>query len=301
MRRIWEFVRRPPKIIQSIVYIAAIFCSAASLLLVFKEQADCTAAFAVFTAAMIALSYSVYLLICFLPHYNEQILILLGRHTFTQSFMQDYGFRARITSILSLAVNIGYAVFEGILAIITMSVWYGALSGYYAVLSVLRFFVLERFRKASKESSMDGQYQIAMWKTYRSCGAALMLLSFAMSAAIAQMVLSDRHMEYTGVMIYAAAAYTFYKISVSIFNIVKARRYQNAYLQSLKNINFADALLSLTSLQAAMISTFSAGDELKPLNVLTGGIACILMIGIAVLMMINASKKIHLSETENIE
>lgn len=295
MGRIWAAIKNPPTTVQYIVYLIAILSAGASLVIVVREQSNTITAYITFVIAMLSLSYSAYLLIRFAPQYKKQTIAFLRKYTFTQNIIDNYGFRAVITAILSLTINIGYALFEGIYAIITLSIWYGALSGYYIVLSILRFFVIRKFYKAGKEKVDDkNSNQITMWKTYQKCGAALMLLSVAISIAIVQMVLSDKHAEYIGVMIYAVATYTFYKVTISIVNIIKARKYQNAYLRVLKNINFADALLSLVSLQAALIATFSTGYELKPLNAVTGGVTCVLIVGMAILMIITASKKIRI-------
>ena len=98
--------------------------------------------------------------------------------------------------------------------------------------------------------------------------------------------------KYPGVLIYAVAAYTFYKLIVAMRNVIMARKRDSALLSTLRNISYADALVSMLSLQTALFAAFGQdSEELIPLmNVLTGTAVC-LMIFVLGILMVHKSKR----------
>ncbi|MDE6274686.1 MAG: hypothetical protein K2L87_06535, partial [Clostridiales bacterium] len=85
-------------------------------------------------------------------------------------------------------------------------------------------------------------------------------LEFAMAGAVTQMMLSERPAQGGEIMAISTAAYTFYKIIMATYNLIKARKLSNPVTQSLRNLNFADACMSVVSLTVLMISTFDSED-----------------------------------------
>jgi len=67
-----------------------------------------------------------------------------------------------------------------------------------------------------------------------------------------------------GVLIFANAFWAFFKITTSTVNFIKDRKHDNYYLKSIRNINLANALVSITTLQVAMFSSFDAAANSKP-------------------------------------
>ena len=77
-----------------------------------------------------------------------------------------------------------------------------------------------------------------------------------------------------------------------LYNLIKAKKHNDYTIQSIKNISFADALVSILALQTALLSAFS--PEYKPYlpNSLTGGAVSISIIAIGVIMVVNGQKKL---------
>lgn len=73
------------------------------------------------------------------------------------------------------------------------------------------------------------------------------------------------------------ALYAFTKVTLGIINLVKSRKYSSPIFKTLRNIAFADALVSLFSLQRSMLVTFEGTslDDIKFLNVFTGSAVCL--------------------------
>ena len=115
-----------------------------------------------------------------------------------------------------------------------------------------------------------------------------------MIPAVTQMVLSEKNTEASSeIMIYATAAYTFYRVILAISNIFKAKRFNDPAVQALRNIGFVDAMTSLVPLQVALIGTFSEGEGMPLMNAATGGTACLMTIGIGIGMSIVANTRLR--------
>ena len=125
-----------------------------------------------------------------------------------------------------------------------------------------------------------------------------MILNAALSSAIAQMIFDDRSFEYKDWLIYAFAAYAFYKIIMSVRNAIKARRQDDLTIQAIREINMVDAAVSILALQTALLHTFSdPGMDISLFNTFTGTAVSLFSLGLSVSMIVRGSKIIK--EIEN--
>lgn len=189
---------------------------------------------------------------------------------------------------ISFAVSVSYAVFNGIMGIVERSIWYGALSLYYLLLTFMRGGLLIR-RKTRKVQDETQNYE---WRKYRVCGILLVSLPLALSCAILEMVRSEKAFVHAGLAIYAAAVYTCYKVIMAIINIVKARKYDQPKLRAARCINLADAMVSVLALQTAMLREFTSDMNVGLANALTGGFVCALTAALGIFMIIKSTRKI---------
>lgn len=229
----------------------------------------------------------------------------LNSNEFTASVVSDYDYRTVVFAVLSFVITVAFATINLVSAIRYRLIWYGAIAAYYFVLVFFRGMVLLANKRCAKRyaDNADG-YEKSKWKIYLASGAFLILLEFAMVAAVTQMMLSERPVQSGQIMAIANATYTFYKITVAIYNLVKAHKLSNPVTQSLRNLNFADACMSIVTLTVLMISTFE-GEE-GSLSMLfvksaTGFFVCAGIIALATVMIIQACKKLKAfkEETEN--
>ena len=148
-------------------------------------------------------------------------------------------------------------------------------------------------RRNRKSYTLENQI-----KSYRNCGIYLVLLNFALIGAIAQMVLANQGFKYAGIIIYIMAVYTFWKLGMSIYNLFKAKKHNDYTIQSIRNISFADALVSILGLQTALLAAFAPNYNPYLPNALTGGAISIIIITIGVIMIISGQKKIKILQKE---
>ena len=88
-------------------------------------------------------------------------------------------------------------------------------------------------------------------------------------------------------------AYTFYKITMAVVNMVKVRKTKSPILITIRNIGAADALVSMLTLQAAMFASFQDKNSLNTnqMNAITGLSVCILISILGISMIWYAWKK----------
>lgn len=246
----------------------------------------------------VSLSYALYLLAALSLGYSVYIVVraLRGLRNRKKIF-RDYAFRTTVTSSVSFVINFGYAVFQAVLAVLSRSVWLGALAGYYACLCFMRGFLLFRRKTNAGKEESEASLQSAI--SYRNCGYFFLFLTLVFSAAVVQMVLSEKGFRFEGLMIYVAAAYAFYKIILATVNISKARKQSDLIVRSLRNVNLADALVSILALQTAMFRSFgSEGIKVGKFNGATGAAVCLLIAATGIVMAVNGAMKVKRLKAE---
>lgn len=205
----------------------------------------------------------------------------------------DNRLRIVLTTLPGMGLNLIYAIFNGVVGIVSHSAWYGSLSAYYLLLCIMRFLAVSYARQLYTKKGQGGNLGQREWKVYKNCGIMLSVMSIALGGAVIVLVSGEGGKSYPGLMIYAVAAYTFYKLTMSIINMVKARKENSILLVTLRNIGYSDALVSLLSLQTALFAAFGqdSGDMVPTMNALTGGGICLLVLVLGVLMVRKAKKQ----------
>jgi predicted Co/Zn/Cd cation transporter (cation efflux family) len=94
-------------------------------------------------------------------------------------------------------------------------------------------------------------------------------------------------------LIYAAAAYTFYCVAVSIVSAVRYRKADNPVILAVKAVNLAKALVALFALQTAMFASFGGGEGFQRImNIIFGGGVCLAVFAMAIIMVVRANEKL---------
>lgn len=117
-----------------------------------------------------------------------------------------------------------------------------------------------------------------------------MMLAF--SGVIVLIYTTNMYFEYAGLMIYAVAAYTFFKLVRSIISAIKSRKDDDLYLQSLRNINLSATIISIIVLQVAMFQAFAPEHNQSIANGLTGGGVALIVFALGIYMIVKANKKL---------
>lgn len=230
----------------------------------------------------------------------KKIKIALHSNKHTSKYLSEADLRARISIHTGTVINISFAIFKFLAGIYYNSTFFLAIGVYYAVLSIIRFTLIHHDRKTKRLS----ENQIFMqWKTYRLCGILLMLLNLTMTGMVFQIIGQDKFFSYPGFIIYIIAAYTFYRLIITIIRLIKNKQ-PNPILLGARAVDLSISLMSLFSLQTAMFNSFSSDaseDMHRLMNIFTGGGVCLGVVLISIFMIIKSTKKIKIyTEAQNV-
>ena len=300
MKKFFSFLKRPPAWFAACAFLLAAACIAGAI--------ACAACgytgwyvYALYAAAALSLAYIVYLSVRGGSALRAKAAERARAHPLAESFLFNGSFRAGVLFSLSFIVNIAYALLCGVLGIVLRASWYGMFSFYYLLLSALRCGLLAASQRGKKRAGKDAHKLLtSRWKLYRLCGVALFGLEFALAAAVTVMVAVGRPAPVSEVMAIASAAYTFYKVIFAAVGFIKVRRLHDPLLQAFRNINLADAAVSLLSLQVTLVAVFSQGqgESMKPLNAAMGFFVCLLTIALGVWMIAEAGERLRKLQKE---
>lgn len=208
--------------------------------------------------------------------------------TLGERFFGDVRFRTEVNLYGSLIINFLYIAIKLFSGIYYRSVWFIALAVYYILLAVMRFILLHK----NKNSVMTVETE---FRRYRLCGIMLLLMNQALAGIVIFMVHQNKGFDYPGVLIYAMAMYSFYSIITAVMNLVKFRKRGSPLLSAAKVINLVAALVSILSLETAMLARFGSDDDFEFRRVMTeftGGGVCTIVIAVAVFMLWNSARQL---------
>lgn len=216
-----------------------------------------------------------------------------------QRFFENYSVRAFVYAACSIVFNICYVVFGIIIANLEQSAWLGVLVGYHVFLIIPRATVFHITKRG------DGDKQAQNFRAYAYCGFALMLLALAVIPVI-RMVMDDRNTYNTLfissiVYVIAIATYSFVKLGIALYNLRKVRKSDDMSLKAIKNVSFADALISIFALQAMMLKELSGTASPVVMNPVTGGLVALFIFAMGLYMLVAGRKKLKALPPESVE
>lgn len=276
-----------------LMILLAVISTAALILVFVKGWEESPVAYAVYVLAFYTLTTLTIFFIKVFPDWYKTARQKVYDHPFGNKYMTDVGYKVRVSLYISLGINFFYSVFKLISAFIYSSFWWGAIAVYYFILAGIRFLLLRYMRS-------DDQHILAEWKWYRLCGVFMVLINLSLSGIIFQMVWQNQANAYHEIVLITMAAYTFYTVTVSIIDLIKYRKYESPSLSAAKAIRFAAALVSLLSLETAMIAHYGESDFFRQIMVgLTGAGVCIIVLGMSVYMIVQANRSIKALKNNN--
>ena len=171
------------------------------------------------------------------------------------------------TAALVSVINVAYAAVNLFIGITESSLWFMAAGIYYAVLCLTRLTTV-LMSKRIKDKFISAY-----------TGVMLMLTSLPLLLTVAMCYTRDVGNELHEIVMITMALYSFSKITLAIINLIKAKKQSTPTERALRNLSFADALVSIASLQRSMLVSFGdmAATDIRIFNTATGGGVCILI------------------------
>ena len=211
-------------------------------------------------------------------------------------FFTDVRFRTEVSLYGGMFINLLYIAMKMFSGIYYRSFWFIALAVYYILLALMRFLLLRRGKRKTERTPMQEEIH-----RYRLCGIVLLVMNQALMGIVVFMVQQNQGFDYPGLLIYAMAAYAFYSVILAIVNLVRYRKHGSPVLSAAKAINLVAAMVSILSLETAMLAQFGGDDEVfrAVMTGATGGGVCTIVIGMAVYMIWRSSKLIKNLQINN--
>lgn len=168
-------------------------------------------------------------------------------------------------TVLSLSVNFAYALANYVAGLCFHSWWFITLGAYYTVLSVARFSVLQVGRKSGGDKELE-------LFAKKICGILFIFLSACLIGVVILTAADKRGSKLHEIIMISIAAYSFAKVTLAIIGLAKAGKTGSPVAKTLRNISFADAFVSIYSLQRSMLVSFPGMEEkdIVLMNILTG-------------------------------
>lgn len=213
-----------------------------------------------------------------------------ANNLYVNRYFSDLQFRVKLSLYGSLSVNLLYAALQLGSGIYYHSAWFYALSGYYAILATMRFFLLKETRNGELGKNIFLEYL-----HYRLCGVLLLILTLALSVIAFYIVSQNRGFEHNEIITIAMATYTFFAFTMAVINLAKKKNRQSPVFSAVRCITMAAAVVSVLSLEASMISAFGREDQMfrKVMTASTGAAVCAAVLAMAVFMIVHSTGEIR--------
>lgn len=241
-------------------------------------------------AAYLFSAYALTLLCVKIPQLIRLLARMKEENKYVRRYTTDAHLRITLSLYSSLAMNTLYALLQLGSGLYYRSIWFYALSGYYALLALMRFFLLRDTRRSTL-----GQDQVSEFRRYRFCGIMLLLVNMALTVIITFIVWQNRGFAYSEILTIAMAAYTFAAMAAAIVNLVRYRRYESPVMLAAKAISLTAALVSLLSLETALFAAFDTASSpqfRQTMTAATGGVVSIVVLTMACYMIAHATIQI---------
>lgn len=209
---------------------------------------------------------------------------------FVSRYLKEVTFRTEASLYQGFFVNLLYAGIKLFSGILYSSVWFVTLAVYYILLALMRASLLHYVRTDEKTS-------VSEWRRYRLCGIILLFMNVALSGIVILVVYENSGFAYPGVLIYVMAMYAFYATITAVRNVVRFRKYGSPVMSAAKAISLTAALVSMLSLETAMLTQFGAADDpmfRRIMTASTGAGISVIVLGMAVFMIVRSCHEIKL-------
>ena len=179
-------------------------------------------------------------------------------HSFSLShrYLTDDYFKVWTSLLLSFLINLGFGIFKLIYAALYVSFWDGALAIYNILLCAVRFYLLRRVPGGAQAQDRNREL-----RQYRITGGFLMALDAALGVIAVEIVQHGHSYHYPGTLIYVAALHAFYSLTLAVTNAAKYRKFNSPVLSAAKMVNLTTALVSIFTLETAMLSSFGGSYQ----------------------------------------
>ena len=231
---------------------------------------------------------------CFrIPSIVRHFKAFKNENKYVVMWLNDAQLRVNVSLYGSFAWNLLYGIFQLGLGFYHRTFWFLSFGIYYICLAVMRLFLLLHTKKYAVGERMRNELV-----KYRACGWIFLFMNLALALIVFFMIYWNRTFEHNMITAIAMAAYTFTAFTMAIINVIQYRKYNSPFFSASKNISLAAALVSMLTLESTMLTTFGGKTmdafTQKLMLGLTGGAIAAFIIGMAIYMIVQSTKRLNL-------
>lgn len=245
--------------------------------------------------------YSAYLLIRFdfkniVSGYKSTKSKLSQKFTFVKRFFNESDFRTLSNNVIGLNLGLCFVLYSAIIGIIFHSIWDISFSIYYLLLVLIRLLIMLCEQRISKNENMvSTEKELNRAKVLRLEGLLLIFVSIALVVPVTLLAMLQKEVVFPMWIAIANACYAFYKIIDCTYSFIKNKNNNNLSIKGIKNLNLIGALVSMLTLENAMIMTFSVSIEesMKIMLILSALAVMVINSIIAIMTFIDGNKNVN--------
>lgn len=209
----------------------------------------------------------------------------ISKNKYGKQLLEDVRYRTVFTALCSFAVNLLYALYNGVVGYLTGAYWFCAMCVYHIILGTMRFAALLSERKNNPQKE---------YAAVKLIGALLSVLSLVLAGVVYICVSKDVSTKHGTITMITIAAYTFYKITMAVIRAVKYRRENSPILTAIRFIGYAEISVSVLTMQMSMLVSFEdgmTGQDIYLFNLLTGIGVCLFTLMLGIIMIKKGVRK----------
>lgn len=228
--------------------------------------------------------------VCFrIPNIVNKIKTFSESNKLILKYKTDVGYRNKILLHTNACTNIICVLFYLIMGVVNKSFWFYSLATYYILLSIMRLFIL---KDINKEYEFNIKQQ---WYRYRFCGILLVVINLTFAIITFFVIRHKQGFSYHFIETIAIALFTFITTTLAIVNSIKYRKFNQPIISAIKFVSLSAALVSLFSLETAMLTVFGTSTDYllrRIMTTLTGAIFGLIILTMGIFMIIKSSKEL---------
>ncbi len=215
---------------------------------------------------------------------------LLSRTKTGEKLVSSRRYRVILSAAVAFMFNLLYALYNCVLGVLNLSLWFIAMCAFYGILATMRFSAVLCERNQHRSPSDDTEIFVM-----KLSGILLFTLGVVLAAVNYISLSQNIAVKYGEITMITIAAYTFTKITMAIVRAVKQRRDPSPLLRTIRNIGYADVSASILTLQRSMLVSFEGMDDRQArlMNSLTGAAVCLFVLMLGLSMTAKSRRKVH--------
>lgn len=175
----------------------------------------------------------------------------------------------------SLIVSVFFALYNAFLGIAHRSPWNGSIAVYYILLSIIRGTIIFTEHKLHRIPTADEKYRRKV--TFLFSSALMVVMNTALIVPLTMMVKMEKPGRFGLIPVLIMSVYTAYKIIAASINFRRRRTSAHLFVRELRSISLMDALLSIATLQNALI-VYEGAEHSRHMLILSAIVCAFLLI-----------------------